>query len=51
MHVQWFILRKTIVFLGLKEVPSFSKGVELFSGGGGGGGGLDDNFYRNLLNL
>ena len=35
MEVQWFILRKTIVFQGFRGVPSFSKRGELFSGGGG----------------
>ena len=29
-----FILRKTIVFKGFRGVPSFYKGVELFSGVG-----------------
>ena len=57
MEVQWFILRKTIVFQGFRGITSFSKGVELFSTTGvkmlisietyrtynfpGGGGGPD----------
>ena len=54
MEVQWFILKKTIVIQGFRGIPSFSKGVELFSGVRvkmsisielmifqGGGGGLD----------
>ena len=34
VEVQWFILRKTIVFQGFRGVPSFSKGVRKFSGVG-----------------
>ena len=39
MEVQWFILRKYIVFQGFRGVLSFFQEVKLFPGGGGGGGG------------
>ena len=47
VEVQWFILKKTIIFHGFRGLLSFSKGFELFFffflffflGGGGGGGG------------
>ena len=42
------ILKKTLIFQGFREVPTFSGG----GGGGGGGsqlfpGGPNANFYRN----
>ena len=37
---QWFILNKTIFFIGSRGVPTFYRGAgPNFSGGGGGGGG------------
>ena len=34
----WFISKKTIIFQGFREGPTFSRGDRLFPGGGGGGG-------------